>query len=257
MTHRPTLPFNQVQYYATAAYPCSYIEGRIARSQVASPSEQINSKLYGDLVRQGFRRSGGYVYRPHCDHCQACMSIRVLVAEFRPDRSQRRARRQHVNLEAHISKLHFSGEHYALYQRYQKARHAEGGMDQDDVAQYIEFLVNTHVDSYMIEFREAATNGATNELRMVSIIDQFSDGLSAVYTFYEPLDGQSYGTFNVLWQIEYAQSLGLAYVYLGYWIQACRKMSYKTRFQPSELLFDGNWIRTNPEPSTAAPFFTK
>lgn len=257
MTVRPTLPLNQVQYYVTAAYPCSYIDGRIARSQVAGPSEQINSTLYGDLVRQGFRRSGGYVYRPHCDHCQACASMRVPVAEFRPDRSQRRAQKQHTKLEAHISKPHFSEEHYALYQRYQKARHAEGGMDRDDAAQYIEFLVNTHVDSFMIEFRAAGANGGTNELRMVSIIDQLSDGLSAVYTFYEPLEGQSYGTFNVLWQIAYAQSLGLTYVYLGYWIPACRKMSYKTRFQPSELLLNGNWIRTNPDPSTAAPFFTK
>lgn len=257
MTHRPILPFNQVQYYVTAAYPCSYIDGRIARSQIAGPSEQINSELYGDLVRQGFRRSGNYVYRPHCDHCQACTSIRVPVAEFRPNRSQRRARRQHAGLEAHISKPHFSGEHYALYQRYQKARHAEGGMDQDEIAQYIEFLVSTRVDSYMIEFREPDGNGGPNELRMVSIIDQLSDGLSAVYTFYDPLDGQNYGTFNVLWQIEYAQSLGLTYVYLGYWILDCRKMSYKTRFQPSELLLHGHWTRTHPEPSTAASFFTK
>lgn len=130
-------------------------------------------------------------------------------------------------------------------------------MDQDDADRYIEFLVSTRVDSYMVEFREASTNGATNALRMVSIIDQLSDGLSAVYTFYEPLDGQSYGTFNVLWQIQHAASLGLAYVYLGYWIQACRKMSYKTRFQPSELLLHGHWTRTKPEQSTVTPFFTK
>lgn len=257
MTHRPILPLNQVQYYITAAYPCSYIDGRIARSQVAGPSEQINSELYSDLVRKGFRRSGGYVYRPHCDHCQACASIRVPVAEFRPDRSQRRARRQHANLEVHISKPHFSEEHYALYQRYQKAKHAEGGMDHDDAAQYIEFLVSTRVDSYMVEFRETGANGVTKELRMVSIIDAISGGLSAVYTFYEPLDGQSYGTFNVLWQIEYAASLGLTHVYLGYWIAACRKMSYKTRFQPSELLLQGRWTRTKPERSTMAVFFTK
>lgn len=247
MTHRPILPLNQVQYYVTAAYPCSYIDGRIARSQVAGPSEQINSTLYGDLVRQGFRRSGAYVYRPHCDHCQACASIRVPVAEFRPNKSQRRARRQHANLKTHISKPHFSEAHYALYQRYQKARHAEGGMDQDDVAQYIEFLVNTRVDSYMIEFRETGDNDAPNELRMVSIIDQLSDGLSAVYTFYDPLDGQSYGTYNVLWQIERARLLDLTYVYLGYWIQDCGKMSYKTRFQPSELLLRGHWTRSKPE----------
>ena len=114
-------------------------------------------------------------------------------------------------------------------------------MDQDDVTQYIEFMVNSPVDSYMVEFRETGNNNTTNELKMVSIIDQLSDGLSAVYTFYEPDAGQSYGTFNVLWQVEYALSLGLSYVYLGYWIQACRKMSYKNRFHSNELLHYGHW----------------
>lgn len=171
--------------------------------------------------------------------------MRVPVAEFRPDRSQRRALRQHANLCAHLSKPHFSEEHYALYHRYQKAKHAEGGMDHDDVAQYIEFLVNTRVDSYMVEFREVEANGAT-KLRMVSIIDLLSDGLSAVYTFYEPIDGHSFGTYNVLWQIGHATSLGLGYVYLGYWIKTCRKMSYKIRFQPSELLTDEHWMPTKP-----------
>lgn len=120
-------------------------------------------------------------------------------------------------------------------------------MDFDNAEHYAEFLVNTRVDSYMIEFREEVCDGSTNTLRMVSIVDQLSDGLSAVYTFFEPLEGQSYGTFNVLWQIEFAQALGLAYVYLGYWIQTCRKMSYKTRFQPSELLRHGKWTRTDQD----------
>jgi arginine-tRNA-protein transferase len=261
VTHRPPLSLSQIQYYATAAYPCSYVEGRIARSQVASPSEQIVNDVYSDLVEQGFRRSGGFVYRPCCDHCQACTSIRIPVTEFRPDKSQRRAQKQYAKLAVQISKPHFSKEHYALYQRYQKARHANGGMDHDDVDQYIEFLVNTRVDSYMIEFRETGTTNATSELRMVSIIDQLRDGLSAVYTFFEPLDGQSYGTFNVLWQIEHARTLGLRHVYLGYWIQACRKMSYKTRFQPNELLIRGKWVLgnvgDNSPPSDAPLFFTK
>ena len=118
-------------------------------------------------------------------------------------------------------------------------------MDQDDVSQYIEFLVNSRVDSYMIEFREVNTDETTKQLRMVSIIDKLEDGLSAVYTFYEPLDGKAYGTFNVLWQIEYAQSLGLTYVYLGYWISECAKMSYKTVYQPNQLLISGDWVRSN------------
>lgn len=247
MTHCPISPLSQVQYYATAAYPCSYLEGRIARSQVAGPSEKIDTAAYSDLIHQGFRRSGDFVYRPHCDHCQACKSIRIPVTEFRPDKSQRRAQRKHSNLTAYLSKPRFSEEHYALFQRYQKARHKDGGMDFDNAEHYAEFLVNTRVDSYMIEFREEVCDGSTNTLRMVSIVDQLSDGLSAVYTFFEPLEGQSYGTFNVLWQIEFAQALGLAYVYLGYWIQTCRKMSYKTRFKPSELLRHGKWTRTDQD----------
>lgn len=120
-------------------------------------------------------------------------------------------------------------------------------MDHDDVTQYIEFLVNTQVNSYMVEFREESGQGASHLLRMVSIIDKLNDGLSAVYTFYEPLPGQNYGTYNVLWQIEHAQTLGLNHVYLGYWIETCQKMSYKTRFQPCELLMDSRWIRTPSE----------
>ena len=241
MTHRTTIPLSQIQHYVTAAYPCSYLEGRIARSQVAGPSEKIDNHVYSNLVQQGFRRSGGFVYRPNCDQCQACTSLRVKVDQFRPDRSQRRAQAQHQELVVHVSKPHFSNEHYALYQRYQKAKHPGGGMDLDDVAQYVEFLVNTHVNSYMVEFHDAGVSGVADQLRMVSIVDQLSDGLSAVYTFYEPREGQSYGTFNVLWQIRQAQTLGLPYVYLGYWIQACQKMSYKTRFQPCELLQQGKW----------------
>lgn len=196
------------------------------------------------------------MYRPHCDHCQACKSIRVPVTEFQPDKTQRRAWRKHSNLDVRVSKPRFSEEHYALFQRYQKARHKDGGMDFDDAEQYVEFLVNTRFDSYMIEFREVACDGLSNNLRMVSIVDQLSDGLSAIYTFFEPLEGQSYGTFNVLWQIEYAQVLGLAYVYLGYWIQNCRKMSYKTRFQPNELLSHGKWRRADLESPSQTPLFT-
>lgn len=228
-----------LKYHATAAYPCSYMEGRIARSQVAEPGTPVANELYSGLVRQGFRRSGSFIYRPCCDHCQACTSIRIAVSEYLPDRSQRRAARQHGQLHTHITKPFFSDEHYALYLRYQHARHEQGGMDVDDVAQYKAFMVDTQVDSYLIEFREADSSHA---LRMVSIIDRLDDGLSAVYTFYEPHQHQSYGTFNVQWQIAYARALGLRYLYLGYWIEDCQKMSYKTRFKPHELLLNGQWL---------------
>lgn len=232
-----------IQYYATATYPCNYLEGRIARAQVVDSSTPSRVRLYSDLIRDGFRRSGTYIYRPHCDHCQACISIRIPVNEFRPNRSQRRAVSIHKELVTTISTPFFSEEHYALYQRYQRARHENSGMDQDDVSQYNEFLVNTSVASQLIEFRDS---GPTGDLRMVSIVDELNDGLSAVYTFYEPVPSQSYGTFNVMWLIERARSIAKPYVYLGYWVNDCRKMSYKTRFQPYELLQGGRWQRNSP-----------
>ena len=242
MTHLPDLGSQALQYYATAAYPCSYLEGRIARSQVAAPSEAIDMHRYTKLVQHGFRRSGHFIYRPYCDYCQACTSLRLPVSDFQPNRSQRRAWLQHQLLKPSIVKPTFSAEHYALYKLYQNARHAGGGMDIDDVEQYIEFLVATHVQSFMVEFRLALpADHAKNELKMVSIIDRLHDGLSAVYTFYKPELRQNYGTFNVLWQIQQTQSLGLNYLYLGYWIGACSKMSYKTRFKPFELFVDGKW----------------
>ncbi len=245
MTHRTTFAPETIQFYATAAYPCSYMPGRIARSQVAVPSSLLQTQTYGELVHKGFRRSGEFIYRPHCDHCEACTSIRVPVTQFTHSRSQKRAWLQHNGLVTQVSEPFFSEEHFALYQRYQKVRHTGGGMDHDDVAQYIEFLVRTRVNSWMLEFREPATSAHAGKLKMVSIIDRLNDGLSAVYTFFEPEDGHAFGTFNVLWQIAHAKSLGLPYVYLGYWIQDCQKMAYKLNFKPNELLVKGAWIRSD------------
>jgi arginyl-tRNA--protein-N-Asp/Glu arginylyltransferase len=272
------IPPSALHFYLTAPYPCSYLPDLQARSQVATPALLISAPVYTQLVQRGFRRSGTYTYRPHCDNCRACVPLRVLAKQFTASRSQRRAWKQHAHLEATLHPLQDSPEYYGLYQRYQRARHKDGGMDNDDRESYQNFLLQSHVDSVLVEFREPfdpsilrqaqdrqdsgqakadettshSTKPASGQvagyqdkqgvLRMVSVIDLLSDGLSSVYTFYEPdLPRARLGVYNVLWQIELCRKLDLDFLYLGYWIAASRKMAYKTQYQPAQGLQDGTW----------------
>lgn len=236
MTLLPELPIQRLQFYLTAPYPCSYLPGRMARSQVATPASLVDTVAFGELARQGFRRSGHYVYRPRCDACAACRPVRLRLDGFRPRRSQRRCQARNRDIAGTLRPLQFSEAHYDLYRRYQAARHAGGGMDLDDREQYRAFLLTSGVDSALLEF------SLEGETVMVSLIDRLLDGLSAVYAFFDPgLGRRSLGVHNVLTLADLARELGLPYLYLGYLIEESPKMAYKAEYQPLEILQDGVW----------------
>ncbi|MCB6184509.1 arginyltransferase [Leeia sp. TBRC 13508] len=225
-----------VQFYSTSSYQCSYLDNQRARSQVAITNEAVDRETYSQLIRHGFRRSGMFVYRPHCDLCRACVPVRLVANGFSPNRTQRKIWNRQSDMQVNIIRPVEKAEHYHLYQRYQKSRHAGGGMDEDGYDQYRSFLLKSPVDTWLVEFRK---NGV---LKIVSVIDMLDDGLSAVYTFFEPDEPEaSYGVYTIMWQVQYLQQIGKPYVYLGYWIENCRKMNYKSAYQPLEKLQDGVW----------------
>lgn len=236
MTLPNDAPLQKIQFYVTTPYGCGYLQDRLAQSLIATPHHLIDAQAYSGLIQLGFRRSGKFAYRPHCENCEACIPVRIPVAEFTPSRSQRRAGRLHQNLTTSIIPLGYSEEHFKLYQAYQLARHSEGNGEQDTAEQYRNFLVQSNVESMLVEFR------LDGLLKMVSVVDIVCDGISAVYTFYDASDDSgSYGTFNILWLIDWTQRQGRKYLYLGYWIAESRKMAYKQNFAPLEALMNGEW----------------
>ena len=239
---RPPLPERVLQLYATASYPCSYLPEQTARSQVVVPLDVVDTGIYAQLIAKGFRRSGGTTYRPWCDNCRACVPLRIPVDNFSPNRSQRRAWRQHEGLSVRVLPLEEYPGHYALDRDYQLARHAGCGMDKDDPEDYRSFILQSPVDAMLVEFREG------DVLKMVALLDVLPDALSAVYTFYAGDAGAAYGTFAVLWQIAFARQTGRRHVYLGYWIAESSKMHYKTRFRPYEILQGDRWVRCAETP---------
>jgi arginine-tRNA-protein transferase len=224
--------------YATFPYDCPYLANRTAVSAVYDPHLPVDTGLYGELIRYGFRRSGERLYRPHCPGCSACESLRIPVAGFRPDRSQRRTWRRNGDLSVSVERSEFQEEHFALYRRYQQGRHPGGEMDFDDPTEYARACLESPVDTRLITFR----GPDEGRLLAVAVTDFLPTGLSAMYTFFDPdAARRSLGTYAILWQIRHARELDLPHVYLGYWVRESPKMAYKSRFRPSEVWSGYGW----------------
>jgi len=226
-----------LDFYATPEHDCSYLPEQKATTLFADPNVIMTTALYSELSQLGFRRSGNQYYRPHCASCQACTPIRVPVADFRPSRSQKRVLRKNQHLQCQIIPADFHEDHYLLYEKYIIDRHSDGDMYPPSREQYRSFLVDGHQCTQFIELSE------DGHLCGVAVCDQLEDGLSAIYTFFDPeLTALSLGTFAVLWQIQEAQRRNQTYLYLGFYINNCRKMSYKNQYKPFEARINNHWL---------------
>jgi len=229
-----------IPLFLTHEHPCSYLDGKLAQAVFVHPSFQLETSVYTQLIEKGYRRSGDDVYAPHCVNCSACVPARLAVAQFKPDRSQKRCMKKNINTQATIKPAVFTQAHYDLYLRYQAIRHGDGDMAHSSADDYINFLGSSWCNTYFVEFSIA------NELAGIAVIDQLDNALSAVYTFFDPrFSSYSLGVYAVLWQIEHARQQNLEFLYLGFWIKECKKMAYKSNYQPLQLLLDKHWSEFN------------
>jgi len=225
-----TMPF-----YLSVEHECSYLTGRRARNLIADP-EMLSPGLYTRLAEHGFRRSGNFAYRPYCDGCDECRPLRIPVHGYKPRRSDIRNLKRNADLTFRPEKAELTEERLDLYVRYLRARHPDGGMDQANAADFEDFLTSHWCQTRFYEIRDAS------RLLGVAVTDELDDALSAIYTFYDPNDSRrGLGTWAILMQIAETCREGRRWLYLGYWVEGCRKMSYKKRFQPHEIYNRGSW----------------
>jgi arginyl-tRNA--protein-N-Asp/Glu arginylyltransferase len=224
-------------FYTTAPLPCPYLDGRTERKIVTELTGPEAEALHDRLSRAGFRRSHNIAYSPVCPGCQACIPIRIVVGAFEPDRTQRKLARINADLTAREVPARATAEQFALFQRYQQDRHGDGDMASMGFYDYRAMVEDTPITTCLVEFRDGQ-----DRLVGACLTDWLSDGLSAVYSFYDAgLAKRSLGTHSILWMVERARQAGLPYAYLGYWVPQSRKMAYKARFRPSEVLVAGAW----------------
>lgn len=215
---------------------CHYLPGQISQTVFINPVYGMTVDLYAQLIAKGFRRSGNDVYRSNCPFCSACIPVRIPVDKFKLSRNQKRCLNRNQHTQITIGPAEFKQQHYDLYLRYQAYKHPDGNMRQSTPDEYINFLSSGWCNTFFVEF------SINNELAAVAIVDHLQNCLSAVYTFYAPECAElSPGVFAVLWQIDFAQQLGLDWLYLGYWIAECKKMSYKNQFQPLQIFQNEIW----------------
>ncbi len=230
-------PLSTLTFYLSAEHPCSYLPGRLARTLFVDPEESLDTHLYQQLIDLGFRRSGDMVYKPHCNNCKACIAARIPVDQFQKNRSQQRNWKRHCH-EILVSEQPaiYNQAHFALFSRYIEARHGDGEMAETTEEGYRRFLLSNWCQSKLLEFHD------DSGLLAVAVTDILPNGLSALYTFFDPSRSRSApGVYSILWQIELAKQTGLPYLYLGYWISDCQKMAYKRNYRPVELLIDNAW----------------
>lgn len=244
MTHHPT---QSPQFFLTAPSPCPYVEGQFERKVFTHLVGDRAPEMNDILTQGGFRRSQNIAYRPACETCRACVSVRILAQDFKPGKSMRRIMQRNQDLVGVMHDAEPSTEQYSLFRRYLDARHTRGGMSEMTVLDYAMMVEDTHVDTKIIEYRKRGpdtfVNGkGTGELIAVALTDQMSDGLSMVYSYFDPeMDERSLGTFMILDHIRRAATAGLPHVYLGYWVSGSSKMHYKMRFRPQEHLGPQGW----------------
>ncbi|MEK9771296.1 MAG: arginyltransferase [Nitrosomonadales bacterium] len=225
------------QYYLTAEYDCGYLKHHRSQSLVVAHPEKLEKNEVSNLISNGFRRSGIHIYKPDCKSCNKCIPIRVDVTNFRPNRTQKRIIKRYQYLDISLDQLEFSDEDFLLYDQYQKIKHNEfTDSDKNNRNDYINYLLTSNTETKKITFKHQS------KLKIITILDIFDNSISAVYTFYDVKSNQeSYGTYSILWLIEWAKKNKIKHIYLGYWINESVKMRYKTNFKPFELLINNQW----------------
>ncbi len=233
------------EFYVTAPQPCPYVKGRTERKLFTHLTHEKPPALIDSLLRGGFRRSQNVAYMPYCEGCQACVSVRVVAGEFEPGRTMRRIMKTNEEVTARRMPALPTSEQYALFRQYIDGRHADGGMVDMTVLDYAMMIEDSIIETFITEYRlPGKTPGEKGTLLGASLCDRLSDGISMVYSFFEPEhEARSLGTHMILETIRYAQDLQLPYVYLGYWIAGSKKMAYKARFTPQEILTGTGWVR--------------